>query len=41
MKHEDFSMKEHGFVGHLAEPDAKCKVKPECGWLITTLTRMS
>ena len=21
MKHEDFNMKEHGFVGHLAEPD--------------------
>lgn len=22
MKHEDFNMKEHGFVGHLAEPDS-------------------
>lgn len=22
MRHEDFSMKEHGFVGHLAEPDS-------------------
>ena len=21
MRHEDFNMKEHGFVGHLAEPD--------------------
>ena len=21
MKYENFSMKEHGFVGHLAEPD--------------------
>ena len=21
MRHEDFKMKEHGFVGHLAEPD--------------------
>ena len=21
MRHKDFNMKEHGFVGHLAEPD--------------------
>ena len=21
MRHEDFNMKEHGFVGHLAEPE--------------------